>query len=508
VALDNGAALGKDIGLFQSGTSAISASSPPESAVSPVSWTRRAALAARNDAPLALVLAVMLLLGVYLRCRAFDVPQALRWDEYHYVDTARGYLSYQYSDNDHPPLGKLIIAGVMHFVGDTPVGWRLASLICGFANVALVAWITWSTFRSRRAAWLAAAFVAADGFFIAYSRAGLLDGMIVAFAAAGIGTILVSRRAWQVALAGFFVGCAASFKLNGVPFVIAAAALCLVSRRTRLFTPLLLLMAAAVFYAQSALPLAFSGRPYGVLAVLAENRKLIHQHLSYTVVHPMSSHWYTWFLPVRPIFLRRDVDPVTGAIEALMALGNPLLWWASTLAIAAGLAVLARAGWRQVWAQLERGAPAAAESPVERAPRGATAGETRAPAGLAAGEPPRSAGETMVAPARAATDLDYVLAVPERAGLIFGVLLAWAGPLAFWVPSLRDAYIYHYLPSYTFALVLLAGFVDRFYTRRQLAMFIAVVVVAVVSIFYAPIWGELPISKEALDARLFFPFWR
>ncbi len=64
-----------------------------------------------------------------------------------------------------------------------------------------------------------------------------------------------------MALAGFFVGCAASFKLNGVPFVIAAGTLCLVSRRTRLFTPLLLLIAAAVFYAQSALPLAFSGRP-------------------------------------------------------------------------------------------------------------------------------------------------------------------------------------------------------------------------------------------------------
>ena len=426
----------------------------------------------KSDAPLALVLAVMMLLGVYLRCRAFDVPQELRWDEYHYVDTARGYLSYEYSDNAHPPLGKLIIAGVMHFVGDTPVGWRLASLICGFANIGLVGWIAWSTFRSRRAAWLAAAFVAADGFFIAYSRAGLLDGMIVAFAAAGMGTILVSRRAWQVMLAGFFVGCAASFKLNGVPFVIAAAALCVVSRRTRLFTPLLLLVAAAVFYAQSALPLAFSGRPYGVLAVIAENRKLIHQHLAYTVVHPMSSHWYTWFLPVRPIFLRRDVDPVTGAIEAMMALGNPLLWWASTLAVAGGLVVLARAGWRKVWDQLR-------------------AGET-------ASEPAGAAG----------TDLDYVLAVPHRAGLIFGVLLAWAGPLAFWVPSLRDAYIYHYLPSYTFALVLLAGFVDRFYTRRQLAMFIAVVVVAEVSIFYAPIWGELPISKEALDARLFFPFWR
>lgn len=427
------------------------------------------------DAPLALVLVVMLLLGIFLRVRQFDEPHSLRWDEYHYVDTARGYLSFQYSDNDHPPLGKLIIAGVMRLVGDTPVGWRLASLVCGFCNVGLVGWITWTTFRSRRAAWLAAAFVAADGFFIVYSRAGLLDGMIVAFAAAGVGTVLVARRWWHVVLAGFFVGCAASFKLNGVPFVVAAAALCGVSRRLRRYTPLLLLVAAAVFYAQSALPLAFSGRPWGVLAVIAENRKLVHQHLAYTVVHPSSSHWFTWFLPVRPIFLRRDVDPLTGAIEAMITLGNPLLWWASTLAVVAAVAMLVRTGWRPVWAQLR--------------------GDDRS---LASRSPVTRSG----------TDVDYMLAVPDRAGVIFGVLVAWAGPLAFWVPSLRDAYLYHYLPSYTFALVFLAGFLDRVYARRPRATFVAIVIIAEVSIFYAPVWGEMPLSLSALDARLFFPFWR
>jgi dolichyl-phosphate-mannose-protein mannosyltransferase len=428
-----------------------------------------------SDAPLALVLAVMLLLGIYLRVRHFEGPQSLRWDEHHYVDTARGYLSFQYSDNDHPPLGKLIIAAVMHLVGDTPVGWRLASLVCGLCNVGLVGWITWTAFKSRRAAWLAAAFVAVDGFFIVYSRAGLLDGMIVAFGAAGVGTILVARRWWHVALAGFFVGCAASFKLNGVPFVAAAAFLCVVSRRLRGYTPLLLLLAAAVFYAQSALPLAFSGRPWGVLAVIAENRKLVHQHLAYTVVHPFSSHWFTWFLPLRPFFLRRDVDPVTGDIEALITLGNPLLWWASTLAVVAAAVALARAGWPRVWAQLRGDAPSPAS----------LSSAARSPSGVA--DP---------------------LAVQDRAGVLFAVLLAWAGPLAFWVPSLRDAYLYHYLPSYTFALVFLAGFLDRIYAHRPRATFVAIVVIAEVSIFYAPVWAEMPLSLSALHARLFFPFWR
>ena len=92
--------------------------------------------------------------------------------------------------------------------------------------------------------------------------------------------------------------------------------------------------------------------------------------------------------------------------------------------------------------------------------------------------------------------------------MLFALLVAWVAPLAFWVPNLRDAYVYHYLPSYTFALILLAGFVDRFYTRRQLATFVAIVLVAEISIFFAPLWGELPISEEALNARLFFKFWR
>ena len=101
-----------------------------------------------------------------------------------------------------------------------------------------------------------------------------------------------------------------------------------------------------------------------------------------------------------------------------------------------------------------------------------------------------------------------MLAVPDRAGVMFGVLLAWAGPLAFWVPSLRDAYLYHYLPSYTFALVFLAGYLDRVYARRPRATFVAIVLIAEVSIFYAPVWAEMPLSLSALDARLFFPFWR
>jgi dolichyl-phosphate-mannose-protein mannosyltransferase len=425
----------------------------------PRRWLEGAARSIRADAPLSLVVLAMLVLGVLLRTHLLGVPETLKWDEVHYVDTARSYVAHQYAWNDHPPLGKLIIAGMMATFGDSPVAWRLAPLLFGLANVGLVAWTTLTVFKSPRAAWLAAAFVAADGFFIAYSRAALLDGMIVAFGVAAVTIILRARTVWHVLAAGVFAGCATSCKLNGLAFVATATAVCLASQRLRRYTPVLLGGAVLVFYAQCACALRLTGRSGSVMAVIAENREMVHRHLSYTVVHPYSSHWYTWFLPLRPFFLRRDVD-ADGSIRALMTLGNPLLWWAGTAAAIAACVIVIRTGPRQLWREIS----------------GASA----------PGSPPAS-GEV---------------------GGIFWLLLAWAAPVVFWIPSLRDSYLYHYLPSYAFALALLAGFADRLYERHRLLVLIAVLVVAEVAIFYAPLSGELPIATDALDARLFFKFWR
>ncbi|HEY6476172.1 MAG TPA: phospholipid carrier-dependent glycosyltransferase [Polyangia bacterium] len=422
-----------------------------------------------RDLPLYLVLGAMTVLGVYLRLHDCPGTSQLRWDEHHYLNVARSYLTRTYATDDHPPFGKLIITGAMRLFGDTPIGWRIASLVFGFANIGLCAWVAEVVWKRGRAALLAGAFVAADGFFIAYSRAALLDGMIVAFAMAGIATLL-SVKSWrQVVVAALLLGGAGSFKLNGVTFICSALVICAVTRRLRPLTPLLALVAAGVFYAQHAFALALTGHSATIPAVIAENRKLIAHHLSYTVVNPNSSHWYTWFLPWKPIFLRRDVDPVTGSIKALITLGNPLLWWGATAAVVATAVVAIRVGWRRLWPELRDAAPSPAAGPP--APDGP------------------------------------LLALESRAGVLCWVLLVWAAPVAFWVPNLRDAYLYHYLPSYTFALVLLAGLVDRLYTRWPLPTLIGLAAVLEVSLFYAPLWSELPLSENALNARL-FPLWR
>jgi dolichyl-phosphate-mannose-protein mannosyltransferase len=425
-----------------------------------------------RDLPLYLVLGAMLVLGIYLRLHDCQGPSAMRWDEHHYLNVAHAYLTGTYATDDHPPFGKLIITGAMRLVGDTPLGWRFASLVFGFANIGLCGWLAHVVWRRGRAGLIAGAFVAADGFFIAYTRAALLDGMIVAFAVAGIATLLSARNWRHVVGAALLLGGCGSFKLNGVTFICSGLVICGVTRRLRPWTPLLALVSAAVFYLQSAFALVMTGRSGTIPAVIAENRKLIAHHLSYSVVNPNSSHWYTWVLPWKPIWLWRDVDTVSGAIRGLITLGNPLLWWGATAAVLAAASVVVRLGWRRLWPLLRDASPSPAAGP----------------------------------PAPEGPDVP-LLALESRAGVLAWVLLVWAAPVAFWVPSLRDAYLYHYLPAYTFALVLLAGLCDRLYARWPLPTLIGLCVVLEVSVFYAPLWSELPISEDALNARL-FPIWR
>ena len=47
----------------------------------------------------------------------------------------------------------------------------------------------------------------------------------------------------------------------------------------------------------------------------------------------------------------------------------------------------------------------------------------------------------------------------EHGRAIWMLLLLWALPLTPWILTRRDSYAYHYLPSYGFGLLLLAGLV-------------------------------------------------
>ena len=82
-------------------------------------WLRTAVSSVKDDAPLAVLLLAMLGLGIFLRVHHLGVPTVMKWDEHHYVNVARSYVGHHYATDDHPPFGKLIIAGVMALLGDS-----------------------------------------------------------------------------------------------------------------------------------------------------------------------------------------------------------------------------------------------------------------------------------------------------------------------------------------------------------------------------------------------------
>jgi dolichyl-phosphate-mannose--protein O-mannosyl transferase len=400
--------------------------------------------------------------GVYMRVQALDFPRVLTTDEPHFVKNARNYLAGKPDWNDHPPLGKLMMAVPMKWLGDNPRSWRLCAAGFGIANIALAFALGARLFRSRQVGLLAATFIAIDGFLIVYSRTALLDGLLTGFAlACALALALPSSRV-QAMLAGALLGCATSIKLSGVtllaPLVISLW-LCSATLGERWVRGgIALLCAGLVYCAQYALGLALSGQAAAPTNVFAATQALIKHHAALTQMqHPMTSYWYTWWLPTRPLPLRFD-RVEGGLMRWMITLGNPLLWWSSALVMLATIG----------WLMRER---------------------LRA---LASAWPTRAALPALSDDARAA----WLLCA------------AFVGFLSPWVLSARDSYLYHYLPCYAVSLVLFGGAAGRLYERRPRLLLGALLLVLGVSAFYAPIWGQFPIDETGYRARLFLERWR
>jgi dolichyl-phosphate-mannose--protein O-mannosyl transferase len=87
--------------------------------------------------------------------------------------------------------------------------------------------------------------------------------------------------------------------------------------------------------------------------------------------------------------------------------------------------------------------------------------------------------------------------------------LGWIAMLLPWMLG-RGTYTfsYHYLPSYGFALVLVGGGVARLERRHAAAALAFVGVVALVSLYFAPVWCEVTLPDAVANRRLLFVPWR
>jgi dolichyl-phosphate-mannose-protein mannosyltransferase len=422
-------------------------------------------LRSRAYCPQTAFVLALLVFGVALRFTNLGFPEHFRWDEHHFVENARNYLQGKEDWNDHPPLGKLLMALSLHLLGDTSLASRLPSALLGTWALVAAALLGRSVFSSSRAGLFAAAFLSVDGFHIAYSRSALLDGLLTSLS---LTTLWLMTRPGLLAaiLTGLALGSALNVKFSAItllaPFfgllALRGAALTGLSwfeGRTLFGRPLrgtkgdwfgallVLPVAASTYTAWWSFGLRLQGLNAEPLEGWRHTIRLLGHHARATDwKHPFLSHWWTWFAPTKPIILSQE-ETANGMWRVLTTMGNPLLWWMGAI----GIVLI-----------------------FESLCKDAFLGRRQSKALLG------------------------------HAWLALG-FFAYLAP---WIFTNRDSYIYHYLPAYSLALVALGGHFSQLTKQKDRLLVTATLcVVGLVSAYYAPVWADLPLSEAALKWRPF-----
>ena len=290
----------------------------------------------------------------------------------------------------HPPFGKWVIALGEQLFGWNPFGWRFMMALLGVGAVVLVHRVALRLFHHNLTAFLASLFMAIDGMAIVHSRTALLDQTLMFLTLAAFVAVVMDRdfvrknlqqnrvvifnRPW-IYVAAILLAFACATKWSAAWFVIALGLLIVFFEiRSRIEIGLSFPIKSTLINILKIFPLVIAILIAGYLASwygwfvsdVAYNRNwaaanpseglqflpealrsLIHYHQSafqfhtgLNTPHSYQSNPWSWPLNLRPtsFYYEEYASAVHGCgsekcASEVVALGNPLIWWAGTLAI-------------------------------------------------------------------------------------------------------------------------------------------------------------------------------
>jgi dolichyl-phosphate-mannose-protein mannosyltransferase len=400
------------------------------------------------------LLAFMLVAGVVLRIQNIGYPFHFGFDEHQYVNAAHQFLVGG-TDPEccHPPLSKLIVGAGMVLLGNNPEGWRYTPLVFGLQSLVIAFLMARSLFNDRNAGFLAAAFMAADGFYLTYSRSGLGDILLSCLVQWGV-FAAVASRGWAGALtSALFVGLAASIKWVGLLAGLPACLAILLLGRAPWYTIFAFAIVPVVHLLVWMLGLHMIHLPNDPLSIL--NTMIVRKNFHLGFPHhtnPLESAWYTWPVLYHPIVIKSAT--VAGKIRMASSVAHPVLTIAADLCLLAlpivGTLAVSSARFRERWKQ-------------------------------------------------------WFDIAATKAVVILGA--AWLGTMLLWISGRIVTYWYHWLTPWGFGIILVGGVASRLERRYPKTALAFVVCVLAVAIYLVPVWAELPISRSGVTLRL-FPGWR
>ena len=305
--------------------------------------------------PEVILVSLLTVFSLIVRVINLDFPHGFMFDEIHRVVRAQKFLNHQVFITDQPHFGRyLIVFGILTF-GDNPIGWRITQVISGTLLIPVLYLIGKKIFSHKYAGLLTAFFATFDLSLVAYSRIGVVIIYQVFFFALSILFFILGIENINRKSTVFFY---LSAVITGLSISIKWTSLCLL--------PIFLfwritkgdlnkfcvksLVAGVLFLAivLSSYTITFVGEkrnfeyyhqkygmPYNnfIEGIVSWHKLAFDSHTREGMFHPYSSKWFTWPLMYRPVLLYQNIDVVNEKITRILAIGNPVIRWLSTLAV-------------------------------------------------------------------------------------------------------------------------------------------------------------------------------
>ncbi|MBD2871535.1 glycosyltransferase family 39 protein [Paenibacillus arenilitoris] len=320
------------------------------------------------------------------------------FDEIYHARTAYEHLEHITAyENTHPPLGKLMIAVGIKLFGLNPFGWRIAGTLIGIAMLPLMYLFGRRLFGASLYGGIAALLFAADFMHFTQTRIATIDVygvffiMLMFYFMHKYASLSFHKSKLGVTLvplfwAGLFFGIGVASKwivLYGGAGLAVMLALSLFDRYkeyaaarrvlrsggelARTYAPgalehivrafprnaIATLAVCLVFYV--AIPLAIYALSYiPVLTAMKDGytlkslieyqKNMFSYHSNLVSTHPFSSSWWEWPFMKRPVWYYSGDNMPAGLKSTIVAMGNPLVWWAGIFAMAATVWLSVRRG--------------------------------------------------------------------------------------------------------------------------------------------------------------------
>lgn len=327
-------------------------------------------------------LVIVLVVSVCVHFFAYGTPNQVVFDEVHFGSFVSSYYDREYFFDIHPPLGKLMIAGFARLFDFKPeysfaeigdefpdkqyLALRFLPTLAGTLFPVVIFLLLKEMGLKSISALAGGLLIALENALLVESRFILMDMFLLTFGFAALWMYLRYYRTrhlgWCIG-AGVLGALALSIKWTGISFLALIGLFAMFDAmrtaslkewsRIALFLGVLPLVIYFSIFAIHFHILSLSGpgdafmtpefqktltnnayqtdetiHPSSLVARFVElNLEMYRSNQRLTASHPYASAWYTWPFMARPIYYWNGTD------AKIYFIGNPIIWWASSVAV-------------------------------------------------------------------------------------------------------------------------------------------------------------------------------